>query len=140
MKTILACSSLQDYVDFAQRRAGTDYPVVYLNKLYHRDPDEMRGHIWEAIQQLSEDTDTVLIAMGYCGGSWEGVSARQTLVIPRIDDCVSILLQTGDSLKSDLKKPDHLYVREKKPESFKGIFEQLTTGIDDATKAQYHKD
>ena len=140
MKVIIACSSLRDYVDYAQSRAGTNHPVIYLNKLYHRDPDEMREHIQEAFQKLPADTDTVLIAMGYCGGSWEGISARQTLVIPKIDDCVSVLLQTDDIVKSNLKQPDHLYVREKRPESFKGIFERMTTQVDEATKEQYHKD
>ena len=140
MKTILACSSLRDYVDFAQRRVKTDYPVVYLDKIYHRDPEEMREHIKEALLKLPEDVDTVLIAMGYCGGSWEGISAKQTLVIPKIDDCVSILLQTQDSVTSNLKQPGHLYVREKQPESFKGIFERMTAQIDDATKAKYHRD
>lgn len=140
MKVIIACSSLQDYVDVAQCRVGTNHPVIYLNKLYHRDPDEMREHISEAFQTLPEGTDTVLIAMGYCGGSWEGISVGQTLVIPKIDDCVSILLQTEDSVISNLKQPDHLYVREKQPKSFKDIFERMTAQVDDATKARYHKD
>ncbi len=140
MKVIIACNSLQDYVDAAQSRAGTNHPVIYLNQLYHRDPDEMRGHIREAFQKLPEGADTVLIAMGYCGGSWEGISASQTLVIPKIDDCISILLQTGDSVISNLKQPDHLYVRDKKPESFKGIFERMTARVDAAAKARYHKD
>ena len=58
MKVIIACSSLQDYVDAAQSRAGTNHPVIYLNQLYHRDPDEMRGHIREAFQTLPEGAET----------------------------------------------------------------------------------
>lgn len=61
MKVIIACSSLQDYVDAAQSRAGTNHPVIYLNQLYHRDPDEMsrtiRLHVLksEAIQYRLKD-------------------------------------------------------------------------------------
>ena len=120
---ILACSSLTEYVEAAQQRAGTDLPVIYMNRLYHRDPQEMQMHIREALaEKLPAGTDTVLVAMGFCGGSWDGVSAPCRLVLPRIDDCVSLLLQTGDEPVSDLKKPGHLYVRAKNPhqESFRG--------------------
>ena len=140
---ILACSSLTEYVEEAQRRCGTDLPVIYMNRLYHRDPKEMQTHILDALaEKLPADTETVLVTMGFCGGSWDNVSAPCRLVLPRIDDCVSLLLQTGDAPVSDLKQPGHLYVRAKDPkdESFRGIFERLTQEIDEETKARYHKD
>lgn len=93
---ILACSSLKDYVEEAQRKVSSDFPVVYLNRIYHRDPREMREHILTALNELPEPTETVLVAMGYCGGSWESVQSPCRLVIPKIDDCVSLLLQMGD--------------------------------------------
>ena len=140
---ILACSSLTEYVEAAQERARTAFPVIYLNRLYHRDPKEMQQHILQALEEkVPAGTKTVLVAMGFCGGSWEGVRASYRLVLPRIDDCVSLLLQTGDVPVSDLKEPGHLYVRAKDPskESFKSIFERMTQGIDEETKARYHKD
>ena len=42
---ILACSSLTEYVEAAQARAGTKMQVRYLNRIYHRDPAEMQEHI-----------------------------------------------------------------------------------------------
>ena len=140
---ILACSSLTEYVEAAQERARTAFPVIYLNRLYHRDPREMQQHILQALEEkVPAGTKTVLVAMGFCGGSWEGVRASYRFVLPRIDDCVSLLLQTGDVPVSDLKEPGHLYVRAKDPskESFKSIFERMTQGIDEETKARYHKD
>ena len=139
---ILACSSLKDYVEAAQQKVRTDYPVIYLNRLYHRDPAEMRRHILEKLAALPEGTDTVLVAMGFCGGSWADVDVPCRFVLPRIDDCVSLLLQTGDTSVSDLKAPGHLYVREKNPsaESFRAIFEKLTQTVDNETKKRYHED
>ena len=81
---ILACSSLTEYVEEAQRRCGTDLPVIYMNRLYHRDPKEMQTHILDALaEKLPAGTQTVLVTMGFCGGSWEGVSAPCRLVLPR---------------------------------------------------------
>ena len=140
---IIACSSLTEYVEEAQHRCGTALPVIYMDRLYHRDPGEMRGHILAALaEKIPEGTDTVLVCMGFCGGSWEGVAAPVRMVLPRVDDCVSLLLQTGDTPVSDLKQPGHLYVRAKDPrtESFRRIFEHLTAAVDEETKARYHED
>lgn len=139
---ILSCSSLKDYIEKTQEILGTSYPVRYLDRIYHRDPLEMRSHILDELANLPEGIETVLVSMGFCGGSWQDVQAPCRLVIAHIDDCVSLLLQTGDDPISDLKAPGHLYVRDKDPskESFHAIFEKLTVGIDAQTKARYHKD
>ncbi|MBR1591333.1 MAG: DUF1638 domain-containing protein [Acidaminococcaceae bacterium] len=138
---IIACSSLTEYVAAAQKKAGTDFPVVWLNRVYHRDPAEMQAHIKEKLAALPADTETVLVAMGFCGGSWNQVRSRFRLVLPRIDDCVSLLLQTTDTPQSNLKKMDHLYVRDKNPgrESFKAIFDRLAVNVDEATKQKYYE-
>ena len=139
---VLACSSLKDYVDEAQRIVGTAFRTVYLNRIYHRDPGEMRAHILEELGRMPENVTTVLVAMGFCGGSWADVRPPCRLVMPKIDDCVSLLLQTGDSPVSDLKEPGHLYVREKDPsrESFHAIFDRLTQNINEETRQRYHAD
>ena len=139
---ILGCSSLKEYIDEAQRKVKTNYPVFYLNRLYHRDPNEMREHIINTLTTMDKDVDTILVAMGHCGGSWDGVKAPCRLVIPKIDECVSLLLQNTDEVKSDLKEPGHLYVREKDPmkENFHAIFDKLTKNLDEDTKKRYHED
>ncbi len=142
-KMILACTSLKDYVVQTQNILNTDYPVTYVSRIYHRDPKEMREHLLDALAKLPEEVDTVLVAMGYCGGSWEDVKAPVRIVIPRVDDCVSLLLQTGEEVISDLKKPGHLYVRDKDPskECFKRIFDNMAAAqdLDEETVNHYHE-
>lgn len=139
---ILGCSSLKDYIEHAQKKAGTEYSVIYLDRKYHRDPSEMRQHIRKALSELELEADTVLVSMGFCGGSWEGVEVPCRVVIPKIDECVSLLLQQTDEVILDLKKPGHLYVREKDPsrESFRNIFEHMTKDVDAETRRRYHED
>ena len=124
---ILACSSLTEYVEAAQASVGTKMRVRYLNRIYHRDPAEMQEHI-----------------KAFCGGSWNQVQSRYRLVIPRVDDCVSLLLQTKDEPVSNLKTPGHLYVRAMDPstESFKAIFERLVKSynVDEETAKKRHKE
>ena len=139
---IISCSSLKDYIEHAQRKVGTRYPVIYLNRLYHRDPTEMRAHILQALATLDPEVDTVLAAMGFCGGSWQEVQPPCRLVMPRIDDCISLLLQTTDRPMFDLKEPGHLYVKDQDPtrENFHRIFDRMTEDLDENTKKSYHQD
>ena len=139
---ILSCTSLKDYVELAQKKLNTAYPVIYLSRIYHRDPEEMREHVISALEGLDPEVETVLVSMGFCGGSWDKVKVPCRVVIPRVDDCIALLLQTTDEPVSNLKKQDHLYVKDKDPfkENFKSIFDHLTRDIDEETKKRYHED
>ena len=114
---ILACSSLTEYVEAAQASVGTKMRVRYLNRIYHRDPAEMQEHIKAELERMPEGIDTVLVCMGFCGGSWNQVQSRYRLV---------------------------LYVRAMDPstESFKAIFERLVKAynVDEETAKKRHKE
>ena len=89
---VLTCESVTEYVQAAQRRLGTDYPVFVLHYRGTDDPGRMKRQIVQAMEELPRNIDTVLVAMGFCGGSWNQVKAVRRLVIPRVDDCVSLLI------------------------------------------------
>lgn len=46
---LLACSALEAYIDAAQARVGTAYPVVYVDKTHHEQPKEMRLRLMKAL-------------------------------------------------------------------------------------------
>ena len=95
---ILACSSMARQVAAAQRKMGTGYPVRCVDRRYHAEPKEMRLQLIAALGELAGEFDTVLVAMGFCGGSWESVYAPVRVVAPRADDCITILLNTDGAL------------------------------------------
>lgn len=109
---ILACSSLVRQVAAAQRKMGTSYPVRCVDRRYHAEPKEMRLKLIEALGGLAGEFDTVLVAMGFCGGSWESVRAPLRVVAPRADDCITILLNTDGAPHENLKEPGHIYIRD----------------------------
>ena len=59
-RMILACTSLKDYVTQTQNILNTDYPVTYVSRLYHRDPQEMREHLLEALIPLPDQVIDLL--------------------------------------------------------------------------------
>lgn len=107
---ILSCTTLLEYVKKAQQTCGTDFPVIELDRQYHVEPSQMRVHILEILSRLPADTDTVLVAMGFCGGSWQDISCSCTLVLPRVADCVALALTTPERYAPDLKEPGHMYL------------------------------
>lgn len=124
---ILSCSSLQAYVEAAQAKQGTDYPVIYIDRKYHADPKVMKQKIIEEEAGMPKTVDTVLVAMGFCGGSWDHVVFSRKTVIPRVDDCVSLLLQKTDAYVPNLKQMGHMYMVEVDPDDFD--MERLFTDI-----------
>lgn len=127
---ILTCSSLKSYVDMAQQHMNTDYPVITVDRIHHVDPDRMKKIIQAEIEKIGRDTDTLLVAMGFCGGVWDQVRAPVRTVIPRVDDCVSLLLTTDNSYIPNRKQMGHLYLYEDNPEDFSAL-----SLLNDYTKA-----
>lgn len=109
---ILACTSMLLHLEAAQRKMGTTFPVVNLDRRLHAEPAKMRERILEALQALPENIDTVLVSMGFCGGSWDQFSTRQRVVIPKVDDCITLLLHTDDTPHINLKEKGHMYFRD----------------------------
>lgn len=120
---IFACSSLKGYVSAAQEKEGTCYPVVFLDKENHIEPRQRKQCILAAEKELPGTVETVLIAMGFCGGSLDSVSFSRRFVISRVDDCVSLMLQTDQEYCPNPKETGHLYMIEQNPEEF--LFEKM---------------
>lgn len=90
----------------------THFPVVELDRKFHAEPKQMRSCILEALAALPARCDTVLVAMGYCGGSWDHIPLTQRVVVPRVDDCITLLLHTDDAPHGNLKEAGHMYFRD----------------------------
>jgi hypothetical protein len=55
--------------------------------------------------------DEVLLALGFCGSALQGLTAKHvTLVFPRVDDCVSLLLDRGCRREEIERDPRHYYL------------------------------
>ncbi len=124
MTVILTCSSLKDHVDAAQKAMGTDLPVVVLDRSDHVEPARMQASVLRAIDGLVKEWPedlTVLVSMGFCGGVWHEVSFPCRVVIPRADDCISIMLATDEEYIPNRKESGHLYLYEKDPADFSAL-------------------
>jgi len=75
--------------------AQTDHPpqVCFLRKGYHENPAVLRDEVQKAIDAAPTESQAILLGYGLCGKGLEGVEARGIpLIIPRVHDCISLLL------------------------------------------------
>ncbi len=93
---------------------GVSYQKLELG--LHAYPDRLRAELQRAIDAADADAsaaaETILLGYGLCSRAVAGLkSARHTLVVPRIDDCIGIFL--GSAAEYDRQhqnEPGSLYL------------------------------
>lgn len=89
---ILGCRTLEQELGAAIRQTGCTYPVVWIESGLHNTPDRLREALEQAFLQCSGYSH-ILAAMGFCGGAFNNLkTGNAALVLPRVDDCISLLL------------------------------------------------
>ncbi len=88
---IIACKVLQSLLQ-ELAPAEADDNAVFMDYGLHRQPGKMTRELQEKIDGI-EAPSLVLLGYGLCGKGLAGIkSGRHTLKIPRVDDCIAILL------------------------------------------------
>lgn len=66
--------------------------ITYLDYGLHRVPSQLTAAVQQAIDELATPS-LIVLGYGLCGNGLKGIQSRQhTLLIPRTDDCIAILL------------------------------------------------
>lgn len=92
MKTaVIACKTIEDELTAAMAALDCEYPVTWLEPGLHNAPEKLKEAVQGAIDGIC--ADRILLAMGFCGNAMAGVhSTGAELILPRVDDCISLLL------------------------------------------------
>jgi hypothetical protein len=96
---ILACNTIRDEFEKAAFETGCDLPFKWVESGLHLKPESLRHRLQEELDCIDE-ADSVLLGFGYCGSAVKGLTSRNyELVIPRVDNCISLLLGFGENLE-----------------------------------------
>jgi hypothetical protein len=88
---ILACQVMESMFE-GLVPDGLASEVVYFDYGLHRAPDKMTWTLQEAVDSI-EQPSLIVLGYGLCGNGLDGIKAGQhTLLIPRVDDCIALLL------------------------------------------------
>jgi hypothetical protein len=96
---ILACQTIKDEMEQAVKVTGISYPVILIESGLHNYPDKLRVRIQEEINRIS-NVSTIILGFGFCGTSLLGIKSEVArLIIPRVEDCVPLLLGSVEKRK-----------------------------------------
>lgn len=91
---LIACEVFRPELERLTRAMRNAPEVTYLEQGLHDTPDELRRRVQQAVDALEAKGETVIfLAYGLCGRGLTGVTGRTaTLILPRVHDCIPILL------------------------------------------------
>lgn len=99
-------AALKELVALLDEGARTGSPVSVPSVRPGRGPVAARQE-----QVLIAPVEEVLLALGFCGNALSGLSSRYLrLVFPRVDDCISLLLNRGCVREEVPRNPRHYYL------------------------------
>ncbi len=76
----------------------------------HVNPDNLRQTLQQAIDELSNEADTIILGYGLCSSAVVGLTAaNSTLVVPRVDDCIAIFLGSTAAYREQSQKEPGTY-------------------------------
>ena len=91
-RVLIACRTLHDELKMAMRETGCGDPIIWMDSDYHLDPNRLRVKLQEIIDGL-QNIDVALFVYGCCGNGLINLKATTAdLIIPKTDDCISIIM------------------------------------------------
>lgn len=89
---IIGCRTLENELTAALPCCKGSYEIVWLNAQLHNVKEKLKNTVQEILDTASS-YGHILMATGFCGNAIAGLESREIpLVIPRVDDCTSLLL------------------------------------------------
>ena len=106
---VLACRVLQTLIEPYLRERPM--PATFLEYGFHRTPPLMTPALQAELDRLPEPS-TVILGYGLCGNGLAGLKAgRHTLIVPRTDDCIAMLLGSYQRYQDEFSaEPGTIYL------------------------------
>ncbi|MBM3145034.1 MAG: DUF1638 domain-containing protein [Chloroflexi bacterium] len=88
---VIACQVFQSLLE-ELIPAGVAERFTFLDYGLHRVPEKLTWALQDTIDEIAQPS-LIMLGYGLCGNGLRGVKARQhTVIVPRTDDCIAILL------------------------------------------------
>ncbi|MCF8025940.1 MAG: DUF1638 domain-containing protein [Desulfobacteraceae bacterium] len=93
-RVIIACRVIEYELEALRRKSGdNNIEIRYLDQNLHRTPEKMPDIIQAQVDAVSDYAERIVLGYGLCSNGIVGVTAgKQKILIPRIHDCIALLL------------------------------------------------
>ena len=101
---ILACNTIRDELEKAAVTTSCPYRVVWVESGLHTVTESLRQRLQEELDRMN-GVSKVILAFGLCGNAVVGLKTGDyQLIIPWVDDCITLLLGSKDNRKSCIRQ------------------------------------
>ena len=97
---LIACEVFKDEFEVV---SPPDLARAYLPQGLHRTPGKMPAAIQEVLDRVGPEVETILLGYGLCSNGVVGVASRTaSLVMPRVHDCIALLLGSRERYEAEV--------------------------------------
>lgn len=106
--SVIACETIKDEILYVANKVKCQFPISWLSSSLHKFPKKLQLQLQEEIDK-HKNKENILLLFGYCGNAVLGLSSKDArLIIPKMDDCVSLLLG-GNERRKDMDREGCAY-------------------------------
>lgn len=99
---VLACRVFQNWLEYLLPEGLTEN-ITFFDYALHRVPKNLRQTIQEAIDSIQQPS-LIVLGYGLCGNGLHDIKAGiHTLLIPRTDDCIAIILGSYQAYRREFE-------------------------------------
>ena len=103
---LICCKTMMDEIEAMKPE---ELLVDYVEYALHRTPDKLREELQRRIDE-EQEADVLVFVYGLCSRGLDGLKAGdKTLVIPRVHDCISLLLGSRDTYTREFEASPGTY-------------------------------
>lgn len=89
---VIACNALRDEINLVINKLQVKYPIIWVDAGLHNHPNKLKDQLQKLINSI-DNVDNILLMFGNCGNSVLNLkSEKASIILPRADDCISMLL------------------------------------------------
>jgi hypothetical protein len=99
---IISCEVMKEELLIIKPKTSTEYEFVPMG--FHKYPDKLRNEL-QSIIDRSKGFTNIILGFGLCGGAAHNLKASEIpLIIPRVHDCIPILLGSKEEYDHQREK------------------------------------
>jgi len=105
---VLACRVFENWLEHLLPEELTE-DIIFFDYALHQVPKNLKKTLQEAIENI-EQPSLIILGYGLCGNGLNGIQAgKHTLLVPRADDCIAIILGSYEAFRHEFDKNPATY-------------------------------
>ncbi|MDD3520642.1 MAG: DUF1638 domain-containing protein [Actinomycetota bacterium] len=111
MKNIaIVCDVMKDEFTRYKNEAGSNLECIFLEQHLHNTPDIMNKKLQETINSINGNYEKILLGYGLCSNGVVNLkSEKYEIIIPKVDDCISLFLGSKEKYLEEFSKDPATY-------------------------------